>query len=56
MAGYPSINGVRSSNMPSVKNQNSYANNMPSGLSTEKPVRVKTNNPPTSTPAPRGHA
>lgn len=46
MAYKPSINGVRS--------DETYNNNTPSGLETER--RVRTNNPAPSTPSPRGHA
>lgn len=51
MANHPSTNGVNSNYQ-----QGSYVNNTPSGLCTEKPHKVQTNNPPTPTPSPRGHA
>lgn len=47
MAHKPSINGI-------LPNATPYNDNSHSGLETER--RVRTNNPPVSTPSPRGHA
>lgn len=47
MANNPSTNGVRT-------NSNAYDDNEHTGL--EKERRVRTNNPPSTTPSPRGHA
>ena len=47
MAKTPSINGI-------LPNSTPYTDKSHSGLETER--RVQTNNPPVSTPSPRGHA